>query len=136
MAWRGKHKAKGPSFSNKKCPIEKGFCVTNRGGDQDGGVIKVNSANGKSHHAQASCLRKCQARKGATGCEVIWHQGNRGCYIHTKPIARGNRVARHMCWVFSKCRTKRNKAIAASVLPRSVLPRLASVRPSTVPRLP
>merc|ERR1711862_85986 len=38
---------------------------------------------------------------GATGCEVIWDQGNRGCYVHTAEVERGNGVARHQCWIFS-----------------------------------
>ena len=46
----------------------------------------------------------CRSVTGVTGCEVIWDQGNRGCYAHTKEIASGNGVARHFCWVFSKCK--------------------------------
>jgi len=37
---------------------------------------------------------------------VIWNQGNRGCYAHTQPIARGNGAGNHACWVFSKCAKK------------------------------
>jgi len=88
------------------CPIEKGFCVQPNGRDQNSGVIKVSSVNGNTKEAQKKCLAACRARKGATGCEVIWDQGNRGCYIHTKPVARGNKRPRHMCWVFSKCKGK------------------------------
>merc|ERR1712003_389092 len=34
-----------------------------------------------------------------TGCELIWNQGNQGCYLHTREIARGNGVGNHYCWV-------------------------------------
>ena len=63
----------------------------------------MNNVDGNTEQAQATCLELCKKRVDATGCEVIWHQGNRGCYVHTKTVARGNGVGRHMCWVFSKC---------------------------------
>ena len=47
-------------------------------------------------------MKLCQATPGATGCEVIKKPGG-GCYVHTAPIAKGNNVADHACWVFSKC---------------------------------
>jgi len=87
----------------QSCPKESGFCVLPNGGDQNSGVIKVNNVNGDTATAQKNCLSACQAYGGATGCEVIWDQRNRGCYIHTQSVARGNRVARHACWIFSKC---------------------------------
>jgi len=80
--------------------MEKGFCVTSTGKDQNTGVVKVNAIDGNTGTAQSECLQACQAKKGATGCEVIWSQSNRGCYIHTQPIAKGNGVNRHSCWVF------------------------------------
>ena len=67
------------------------------------GVIKVNNIDGNTQDAQEKCLSHCHARKGATGCEVIWDQGNRGCYVHTRTVAKGNNVQKHFCWVFSKC---------------------------------
>jgi len=85
------------------CPIEKGFCVLPNGGDQNSGVIKLNNVDGNTAQAQETCLNLCRQRQDATGCEVIWDQGNRGCYIHTQTVARGNGVDRHMCWIFSKC---------------------------------
>ena len=54
--------------------------------------------------AQRECLKHCQFFQFATGCEVIWNQGNRGCYAHTKEVARGNGHDNHFCWVFSKCK--------------------------------
>ena len=81
---------------------EKGFCVTSNGRDQNGGVIKLNSLDGNTSERQAKCLGLCYAKKGATGCEVIWNQRNRGFYVHTQEVARGNGVRNHACWIFSK----------------------------------
>ena len=98
--------------SQPNCPKESGYCVLSNGADQNSGVIKVNSVDGNTQGAQAECLKHCHARKDATGCEVIWSQGNRGCYIHTQTIAKGNNVPRHFCWVFSKCsERKESKSI-------------------------
>ena len=83
--------------------MEKGFCVLSNGEDQNSGVVKINNVDGNTKEAQAICLAKCKQHEAATGCEVIWDQGNRGCYVHTQSIARGNAVERHQCWVFSKC---------------------------------
>ena len=61
------------------------------------------------HGDDVLCVRACACAcvpceyTGATGCEVIWDRPNRGCYVMTQPVARGNFVARHSCWVFSKC---------------------------------
>jgi len=90
--------------SNPRCLKEKGFCVLSNGADQNSGVIKLDSVDGNSVGQQQSCLSRCLANPRSTGCEVIWDQSNRGCYVHTQSIARGNGVARHLCWVFSKCK--------------------------------
>ena len=79
------------------------------GRDQNSGVKKLNSLDGNTAKRQAACLKMCHAHKGATGCEEIWKQGNRGCYVHTKAVARGNGVAHHACWIFSKCHGKGNR---------------------------
>jgi hypothetical protein len=87
-----------------ECPIENGFCVLSNGGDQNSGVIKLDDSYGyENSGAQESCLARCLERPDATGCEVIWNQGNRGCYVHTDVVAKGNGVGRHMCWIFSRC---------------------------------
>ena len=83
--------------------MENGFCVKSNGHDQNSGVVKLNSVDGNTVKHQKSCLDTCLAYPGATGCEVIWHQSNRGCYVHTQSISRGNGVRRHTCWIFSKC---------------------------------
>ena len=92
-----------PPINPEDCLREKGFCVTSSGSDQNEGVIIINSIDGNTEESQLECLNICLAYPGSTGCEVIWNQNNRGCYIHTKPIARGNLVNNHYCWVFSKC---------------------------------
>ena len=92
----------------KNCPVEKGFCVKANGGDQNSGVKKLNALDGNTPERQQTCLDLCKGENGATGCEVIWDQGNRGCYVHTQEIARGNGVDRHECWVFSKCAEGKN----------------------------
>ena len=84
--------------------MEQGFCVTNVGADQNSGVIKFNSFDGNTAQRQYECLQLCLDYPNATGCEVIWDQGNRGCYVHTQQVTRGNNAERHYCWVFSKCR--------------------------------
>jgi len=89
--------------SNLKCPAELGFCVKGNGSDQNSGVVKLNALDGNTPERQEDCLKRCRATPGVTGCEVIWDQGNRGCYAHTKEVARGNGVGRHRCWIFSKC---------------------------------
>merc|ERR1711879_801241 len=57
-------------------------------------------------NAQVACMKACRARPGATGCEVIWDQGNRGCYIHTQRITEGNGVGRHLCSIFKRRRVE------------------------------
>merc|ERR1712238_489566 len=83
------------------CPVEEGFCVKQDGGDQNDGVIKINNMDGNTEEAQKECLQACLNHEGATGCEVIWDQGNRGCYIHTDIIHHGNGVGNHLCWLFT-----------------------------------
>ena len=94
-----------PIFAGPDCPIEEGFCVQPNGGDQNSGVTKLNDIDGENLEAQRECLIQCRNTAGATGCEIVWNQGNRGCYAHTQEIDRGNGAERHFCWVFSKCGT-------------------------------
>lgn len=95
------------STSTQVCPRENGFCVKSNGADQNSGVVKIDALSnyGTSEEARHACLAKCHARADATGCEVIWNQGNRGCYAMTQAVARGNGVGNHYCWIFSKCET-------------------------------
>ena len=83
-------------------PLEEGFCVTSNGQDQNSGVVKLNDLDGNTPESKKECLNLCKDINGATGCEAIWNQDNRGCYAHTYEVARGNGVDNHVCWVFSK----------------------------------
>ena len=85
------------------CPRENGFCVKADGSDQNSGVFKINDNDGNTESAQNECLNHCHGRSDATACEVIWNQSNRGCYIHTRSVARGNNANNHFCWVLSRC---------------------------------
>jgi len=87
--------------TQEPCPVEEGYCVKQDGSDQNNGVIKYNSFDGNTEDAQKQCLQKCLDYDGATGCEVIWDRGNRGCYIHTDIIDHGNLAGNHLCWVFT-----------------------------------
>jgi len=78
---------------------EYGFCVTSTGADQNSGVVKLAGGDyGPDAESINECLELCKATAGNTGCEVIWGQGNRGCYVHTQEVARGNLMAKHLCY--------------------------------------
>ena len=94
------------TFAVLDYPQEAGFCVKANGHDQNNGVKKLNNLDGNTPVRQEECLSLCKSVSGATGCEVIWDQSNRGCYAHTAEVANGNGVDRHVCWIFSKA-TKR-----------------------------
>merc|ERR1712113_352910 len=87
-------------------PSQKGYCVKVDNGDQNSGVIKLDSLNGNSKMRGMECYQKCKeyamAADKKTGCELIWDQGNKGCYLHTAPVHHGNGVGRHACWVFDQ----------------------------------
>jgi len=100
----------------ESCPMEAGFCVTADGSDQNSGVKRINRVNGNTDQAEGVCLTRCLSTEGATGCEVIWDQGNRGCYVHKRAVARGNGVDRHSCWIFSKCASQDDSTGAHSQL--------------------
>lgn len=84
---------------NLTCTKEEGFCVKKDGSDQNTGVKKLNALNGNTLKAQNDCLKLCLSTPGLTGCEVIWDQGNKGCYSHTLPVFGGNGDTGHICWV-------------------------------------
>jgi hypothetical protein len=87
---------------------EKGFCVKSNGHDQNSGVIKLEGGDffdeefNKDEEKVAKCLTMCAERSKSgpvTGCEMIWNQGNKGCYVHTREISHGNNVGRHSCYL-------------------------------------
>ena len=85
------------------CKKEKGFCVLADGTDQNAGVIKLDDSDGRTPQRKTQCLEKCSKHAGATGCELIWDNWfNKGCYVHTKAVAKGNGEKNHICWIFPK----------------------------------
>jgi len=92
-----------PATEQEFLPTQKGFCLNRYGHDQNSGVIKLWGGDfGPSQTKQMECVQKCidaSAVRKTTGCEAIWHQGNRGCYLHTQDVSRGNGVDRHSCWI-------------------------------------
>jgi len=103
----------GNGVRNHKCWIfppepQQGFCVKSNGGDQNSGVIKLDSNGGYSEARRDECYWKCKAATAAvkTGCELIWNQGNQGCYLHTSTVDHGNKVRNHKCWIFQNGRRR------------------------------
>jgi len=91
-----------PTPTPEKPPFgeeQEGYCVTSDGWDQNSGVVKLEGGDFESAAQKAKCLKLCAEVQGVTGCETIWDQWNRGCYAHTRGVARGNGVARHSCWI-------------------------------------
>merc|ERR1712195_292780 len=74
-----------------------GFCLSH-GSDQNSGVTKLDGGNYEGNTKEAQCLAQCKEHSADwTGCEVIWDQGNAGCYVHTEHVDSANSVARHKC---------------------------------------
>merc|ERR1712195_88439 len=74
-----------------------GFCLSN-GNDQNSGVTKLDEGNYEGNTKEAQCLAQCKERSADwTGCEVIWDQGNAGCYVHTEHVNSANSYVRHKC---------------------------------------
>jgi hypothetical protein len=90
------------TFGEMKGGMQNGYCVTALGRDQNSGVKKLNNLDINTDERRLRCLAMCEKVQGATGCEGIWSQGNRGCYAHTAEVSRGNGRARHSCWVEKK----------------------------------
>jgi len=90
---KGKGKEKHDPLANTWPP---GACMSGNV-DQDQGVVKLDGGDYKGSDKEAQCLAKCQAYGIWTGCEVIWDQDNRGCYVHTQPVNWANLKNRHGC---------------------------------------
>merc|ERR1712166_94155 len=90
-----------------------GFCLSN-GNDQNSGVIKLDGGNYEGNTKEAQCLAQCKEHSADwTGCEVIWDQGNAGCYVHTEHVNSANSYVRHKCLL----RGEYDAATAASAEP-------------------
>ena len=78
---------------------QSGYCLRSDGHDQNNGVQRLDSGDyGPDHESINKCLNKCK-EAAHTGCEVIWGQGNRGCYRHTQGVDRGNGHPNHLCYI-------------------------------------
>merc|ERR1712216_105103 len=77
-----------------------GYCLNN-GGDQNAGVVKLDGGDYEGAAKEAECLAKCKDYSVDgnhwTGCETIFNQGNRGCYVHTQPMNSANGLSNHGC---------------------------------------
>ena len=101
--WRGTvTKYNVPGFGD----VQNGYCVKSNNADENSGVVKLSSKDVRTDADVAECWRLCKKHKGGegvTGCEAIWNQGNRGCYVHTsKLITHGNGVGNHYCALYSQ----------------------------------
>lgn len=76
---------------------EAGFCVDIDGRDVNDLVHLFLSGNEAGEKKQ-ECLELCAAEPQYVGCEVIWDQGNAGCYGHASTaVVSGNGAERHSC---------------------------------------
>ena len=87
--------------------MERGYCLSSSRRDQNAGVKRLDSLNDETSKRQTECLQSCRLVPGVTGCELIWGQRHSGCYAHTREVALGSGVSRHICWILSKCRENR-----------------------------
>ena len=90
-------------LSYETCRRVYGWCLQANGVDQNAGVVKLNSIHGKNEANRRACFKACLAYSGSTGCEMV-KEG--GCYVHTKPVAKGSGATNHYCWAFSNCASK------------------------------
>jgi hypothetical protein len=75
-----------------------GFCVTHNNNDQNSGVTKLDGGDYEGNTREAQCLAQCKEHSADwTGCEVIWDQNNKGCYVHTEHVNSANNVDKHKC---------------------------------------
>lgn len=104
-----------PVATCTKITEQAGFCVKSNNRDQNQGVKKLNNNNVKTADEKAACLKLCKEYEGATGCEAVYDQGNRGCYVHTAEVYKGNGRAKHSCWPFHRCKDDKDIQIAEMV---------------------
>jgi hypothetical protein len=86
-----------------QCTSLPGACANKLGIEQQDGVIKLLNGDFSTEAEQRRCLQTCQALEGATGCQVVWNSGQRGCYAHTATVDSHTQSSRHVCWIFSEC---------------------------------
>ena len=82
---------------------EDGWCVKADNSDQSDGVELLYDGDVKTPEELEACLSACMAREFWTGCEAIWDQSNRGCWVHTLEVDHGNLYPyNHACWINGK----------------------------------
>jgi len=84
-----------------------GHCVKADGTDQN---ANVETSTDTTINTKNKCLAWCENQIGLTGCEYIENQSNAGCYGHRAPVARGNGLANHFCWI-RDCDAKVDKCL-------------------------
>lgn len=72
---------------------EPGFCLNERGSDQNDGIKNLVNRNNK-----LECLQYCEEVMSTrvTGCE--YHRDGH-CSYHSKPVSGGNGNQDYTCWV-------------------------------------
>ena len=88
-------RAASVTWHGERAVYEGGFCVDKRGGDINDHVMKINGVNQVPYKRkrQAKCALQCLNIPGTTAAEVIWNQGNKGCYCHkSRAVAKGVRL--------------------------------------------
>ena len=83
------------------CPAEPGYCLGSEGQRQVSGALKLAEVSGSQ--AQ-ECLEACRGNGAALGCEAIASGSDKGCYVHTAPVAYGSGASGATCWVLQQCR--------------------------------
>ena len=81
---------------------EVGWCVKADDSSQIGAEL-LYGGDVKTPEELEACLSACMAREFWTGCQAIWDQFNRGCWVHTLEVDHGNLYPiNHACWINGK----------------------------------
>ena len=79
-----------------------GVCILADGSNSTG-VVKLDEFDGFTPQRHEACFKKCEAYKNATGCEMVWNDWfNKGCYVHTDNVTKGDGTENRACWIWEK----------------------------------
>jgi len=110
-------RALAPNFEDVQqiFPVRRqGFCVNSNGLDVNESATNLAPDwDIWTEEDIRCCLRICYqgairskldpastSHSNVTGCEIIWNQPNKGCYVHQSlEITQGNGEPRHLCWI-------------------------------------
>ena len=91
--------------------MEKGGCADENCQINTSDVIPLDNKDEENTlERQIECLNLCKSTDGATGCEVVWGPGKKGCYVHKKSVTQVKASCTNgekdgcSCWIFDKCR--------------------------------